>query len=87
MVPTQLEDGWRRRLRDARLHLDLARSCLDEVARDLESGTVPPLHVTPALEHAVRAEAVACEHYKSVLAVFTGLVRDGKIPSTKQTAA
>lgn len=83
MERQELEDLWRRRLRDAKLRLDFARSFLTEVHQSF------PLDDTSsdgqfARQEALRAENVALAEYNRVLRIFTDLVIREEIPDEDQ---
>lgn len=76
----ELEDRWRKRVTDAKLRLDSARTYVKEVQRDLPHGDVPAPDGDYAYRHALHAENFALVEYNHVLRIFTDLIINGKIP-------
>ncbi len=78
---SDLDELWRR-LKDAKLRLDLAHNYVREITEDLKDGAVPEPDGYLAYRHVLRAEDLAAQNYLSILnryqaVVLGGQARDG----------
>ena len=80
----ELERHWRKRVRDARIRLQFARSYLKELQQDLKSGAIPPPDGDFVYRRAIQADREALDDYARLLRIFTDLVVYGKPPIEKQ---
>ena len=79
-VPADLETLWHKRLKDAQLQLDFARTYLKEVERDLKSGCLPSPDGDLAHRNALHAENLALQKVARLRKIFKDLVACGKVP-------
>lgn len=75
-----IEELWRKRLSDAKLHLDFARNYVAEVSVDFPMPASSDGIV--ARRHAIKAEMVALQEYNRVLRIYEKLVIEG-VPSNE----
>ena len=82
-----LENYWRRRVREAGLRVEFARSYLTEIENDLRSGAKARQDCEEEYRHALGAKLAAVEEYHRVLKIFRDLVVEQKIPDENEDRA
>ena len=75
-----LKELWRKRLKDARLRLDFARSYFREIQGDFADASISAPLERYELDHALRAERAALAEYERILRILNDLVFHGTIP-------
>ena len=78
--PVELRDKWRKRLADAKLRLDFARSFVNEVKNDCASGGVPAVDGGLAYRQAIRAERAALAEFGRIAEILKNLTIHGTVP-------
>jgi hypothetical protein len=78
-APELLETRWRRRLDDAKLHLDFAQGYMREIQDEMRDQLASP-GLTVVCEQAVRARDLAHAEHERVLQIYRGLTLQGIIP-------
>ena len=81
LVPSEsqvdLEERFRRRLRDARLRIDFCEACVQKVEAD--AGLFLPSDNGYVYRRALRAESYALREFTRLLRIYSVLVLSGKV--------
>jgi len=80
LSPEQVQESWRKRLKEAKSQLNLAMHQVQELKEDCMAGDLPAPDGEFAYRRALREEFRLREEYLRILRLVHDLVVDGKVP-------
>ena len=88
LSPEQLQELWRKRLKEAKAQLNLASRQVQELKEDCMAGNLPAPNGEFAYRRAIREENQLRREYLRILRLVHDLVMDGEVPEEdpEQTA-